>query len=84
MEISFFVDKKSKIFCAGRITERQTWKVTETQKMLIFDNGCQCKACLLFYRFFSATELTFGFLFISEVSKVESYVITTPEKALEK
>ena len=32
MEISFFVDKKSKIFCAGGITERQTRKVTETQK----------------------------------------------------
>ena len=34
MEISFFVDKKSKIFCAGGITERQTRKVTETQKNL--------------------------------------------------
>ena len=33
MEISFFVDKKSKIFCAGGITERQTRKVTETQKV---------------------------------------------------
>ena len=32
MEISFFVDKKSKIFCAGGITEQQTRKVTETQK----------------------------------------------------
>ena len=36
MEISFFVDKKSKIFCAGGITERQTRKVTETQKNVFF------------------------------------------------
>ena len=34
MEISFFVDKKSKNFCAGGITERQTRKVTETQKKM--------------------------------------------------
>ena len=32
MEISFFADKKSENFCAGSITERQTRKVTETQK----------------------------------------------------
>ena len=34
MEISFFADKKSKNFCAGSITERQTRKVTETQKII--------------------------------------------------
>ena len=38
MEISFFADKKSEIFCAGSITERRTRKVTETQK---FYNGLQ-------------------------------------------
>ena len=32
IEISFFAGKKSENFCAGSITERRTWKVTETQK----------------------------------------------------
>ena len=39
MEISFFVDKKSKIFCAGGITERQTRKVTETQKKMSYNTN---------------------------------------------
>ena len=42
MEFSFFVDKKSKIFCAGGITERQTRKVIETQKIHfdVFESDC--------------------------------------------
>ena len=35
IEFSFFADKKSENFCAGGITEQQTQKVTETQKIFV-------------------------------------------------
>ena len=38
MKIYFFVDKKSKKFCAGGTTERQTRKMTETEKSMYVSN----------------------------------------------